>query len=171
MKAQGQHVTYELHTLGWKAFQDLCLTIVKEVFGQNSQMNAYVKDLGKDIIYIGHWIDKNGKQREGLTLVQCKHSCDSNKKLVPSDVSGEIEKVRKIHLKEPVNTYTIMTNMEVTGDNETKIKDKFKLETGISNIEIYANVWINRAIHDNCSLRMSVPRIYGLGDLSQILDE
>ena len=34
---QASNVTYELHTLGWKAFQDLCISVTSEVLGQTVQ--------------------------------------------------------------------------------------------------------------------------------------
>ena len=34
---QASGVTYELHSLGWKAFQQLCVSIVSEVWGQSVQ--------------------------------------------------------------------------------------------------------------------------------------
>lgn len=171
MTIQGQHVTYELHTLGWKAFQDLCLAIMKEVLGQTCQMNAYVKDLGKDIIYKGPWIHENGSKREGLTVVQCKHSSDLNKKLTPGLITKEIEKIKELNKIETINTYILMTNMEVTGKNEASIRKSITENVKIENVDIFANVWLNQTILESCKLRMMVPRIYGLGDLSQILDE
>ena len=36
-KAQATELCYELHTLGWKAFQNLCITAIGEVFGQTVQ--------------------------------------------------------------------------------------------------------------------------------------
>ena len=35
----------------------------------------------------------------------------------------------------------------------------------------FGSTWISQQIRENRRLRMLVPRVYGLGDLSQILDE
>jgi hypothetical protein len=44
-KAQAAEPNYELHTLGWKAFQDLCATILAEVMGQTiEQDNRVIHD-------------------------------------------------------------------------------------------------------------------------------
>ncbi|MDD2230143.1 MAG: hypothetical protein PHY48_12100 [Candidatus Cloacimonetes bacterium] len=144
---------------------------MKEVLGQTCQMNAYVKDLGKDIIYKGPWIHENGSKREGLTVVQCKHSSDLNKKLTPGLITKEIEKIKELNKIETINTYILMTNMEVTGKNEASIRKSITENVKIENVDIFANVWLNQTILESCKLRMMVPRIYGLGDLSQILDE
>src|SRR5690606_24934180 len=42
---------------------------------------------------------------------------------------------------------------------------------GVKQVLILGSTWINQHIHENKNLRMHVPRMYGLGDLSQILDE
>lgn len=39
-KAQGLEVSYELHSLGWRALQNLCTTIMAEVFGQTATRRA-----------------------------------------------------------------------------------------------------------------------------------
>ncbi|MEH6735210.1 MAG: hypothetical protein V7690_11260 [Shewanella sp.] len=37
-------LTYELHSLGWKAFQQLCATVLSEVLGQTVQVFSEVND-------------------------------------------------------------------------------------------------------------------------------
>src|SRR5260370_638794 len=37
-QVQATHVGYELHSLGWKGFQDLCGSVTAEVLGQTVQM-------------------------------------------------------------------------------------------------------------------------------------
>lgn len=37
LKVQATEITYELHSLGWKAFQDLCVTVISDIFGQTVQ--------------------------------------------------------------------------------------------------------------------------------------
>ncbi len=52
-KVQASDVTYELHTLGWKAFQSLCVTIVGEIWGQSIQSFFDSKDGGRDGAFYG----------------------------------------------------------------------------------------------------------------------
>jgi hypothetical protein len=42
---------------------------------------------------------------------------------------------------------------------------------GVKGFRCFESNWINQQIRDNKRLRMLVPRVYGLGDLSEILDE
>src|SRR5262249_15891914 len=54
---------------------------------------------------------------------------------------------------------------------EKEIRSNFLSIKGIEKFLLFGNEWITNKIKENARLRMLVPRIYGLGDLSQILDE
>ena len=64
-KVQASEVTYELHTLGWKAFQTLCVTIAGEVWGQTIQSFFDSHDGGRDGAFQGTWKSKSGEVFEG----------------------------------------------------------------------------------------------------------
>ena len=74
---QSQLVGYELHSLGWKAFQDLCSTIMSEVLGQTVQSFLPTHDGGRDGAFHGVWVPTQSQRHEGSFTVQCKFS--SNK--------------------------------------------------------------------------------------------
>jgi hypothetical protein len=170
MLAQSQQVTFELHTLGWRAFQDLCFTVLREEFGQTCNMLTYVNDLGQDIIFKGTWEpykqDKNG----GVFVFQCKHTSHNLNSLTKGLLEKEISKLTKLNKNKFIKAYYILTNMIVSGDHEKTIREEIIKECKIPNIFIYGKTWFDRTIQENRKLRMLVPRIYGLGDLSQILD-
>src|ERR1039457_6279953 len=63
-----------------------------------------------------------------------------------------------------------MTNAGVSGAQAEQIEDLFR-NTGVRHILLLGSTWICQQIHESKRLRMLVPRVYGLGDLSQILDE
>jgi hypothetical protein len=44
-------------------------------------------------------------------------------------------------------------------------------QAGVRHVLTLGSTWISDQIRENKRLRMMVPRVYGLGDLSQILDE
>lgn len=44
-------------------------------------------------------------------------------------------------------------------------------QAGVKHVLIFGSTWINQQVRARKNLRMHVPRMYGLGDLSQILDE
>ncbi|MET7714838.1 hypothetical protein [Streptomyces sp. NPDC005407] len=46
---------FALHTLGWRAFQDLCAAVLREVWGQSVQTFADSNDGGRDGAFHGTW--------------------------------------------------------------------------------------------------------------------
>ena len=68
------------------------------------------------------------------------------------------------------DVYVLMTNAGVSGKQEAQIKKQL-IEAGVKHVLIYGATWIEDQIRESTRLRMLVPRVYGLGDLSQILDE
>ena len=66
--------------------------------------------------------------------------------------------------------YVLMTNAGVSGKQEAQIRKQL-IGAGVKHLLICGATWIEDQIKESTRLRMLVPRIYGLGDLSQILDE
>jgi len=170
-KAQASEVDYELHTLGWKSFQDLCATIIADVFGQTFQSFLPSRDGGRDGAFTGRWENTREGGIEGSYTVQCKYSNKANKNLSVSDLTDEINKAKRIAKKGLGANYVLITNMGISGILDEKLQQIFTDIPGIGWFASYGRDWITLHIRENSRLRMLVPRIYGLGDLSQILDE
>ena len=66
--------------------------------------------------------------------------------------------------------YVLMTNARLTARTEEKIDEELR-HRGIRQCLVLGSTWINETIAESPRLRMLVPRLYGLGDLTQILDE
>ena len=49
--------SFELHTLGWRAFQDLCAVVIRTVWGQSVLVFADSNDAGRDGAFYGIWHD------------------------------------------------------------------------------------------------------------------
>jgi energy-coupling factor transporter ATP-binding protein EcfA2 len=154
------HADFALHTLGWKAFQDLCACIAQEVLSRPVEIYAEAKDGGQDAVF--YTADKT-------TTIQCKFSSDT-KGLVPSDLSSEDQTVKKLVAKGLADTYVVMTSKTVLGPNVVKIKDNLR-KLGVRKPHVFGKQFITLAIQRNAKLRALIPRVYGLGDLSTILDE
>ncbi len=168
---QGQEVSYELNTLGWKAFQDLCLTIVSELFGQSVQSFSPVKDGGRDGAFHGTWEEKPDVKISGATVIQCKYTSSRDKTITLSSLKDELKKARILARKGLANNYILMTDHKVLGPTEEKISKAFLNILQIKEFRLFGGEWITRKIKESSRLRMLVPRVYGLGDLSQVLDE
>lgn len=170
-KVQATEVAYELHTLGWKAFQNLCVTVTSEVWGQTVQSFFDSRDGGRDGAFHGKWKPKNGVAFEGAFTAQCKFTAKADKQLQLSDLKDELNKARHLAARGLCDNYFLFTNARLTGVSEATIRDAFLKLPGIKHFAAYGTDRISLIIRESSRLRMLVPRIYGLGDLGQILDE
>ena len=90
--------------------------------------------------------------------------------LTPSGLSEEAEKAKALVQQGICDTYILMTNANITGRSNRNIRKLFE-DVGVKHVRIFEVSWLTRQIVGNKRLRMLVPRVYGLGDLSEILDE
>jgi hypothetical protein len=170
-KVQSSEIAYELHSLGWKAFQNLCATIVTEIWGQTIQTFFDSYDGGRDGAFNGEWKAKDGEIYSGSFTVQCKFTSKSDKSIILSDLTDEIGKAARLAKKGLADNYFLFTNTKLVGVNDESIKDRFESIPELKKCTIFGKERISQIIHESSRLRMLVPRVYGLGDLSQILDE
>lgn len=161
---------YDLHRLGWNSFQQLCLTLAREVLGQTVQSFLDSNDAGRDGAFAGSWTPAPAQQLSGNFVIQCKFSSKVGHLLTKSEMTGEMPKVHKLVAEGLCDIYVLMTNAGVSGKQEAKIRSDL-IGAGAKHVLIYGSTWIEDQIKENTRLRMLVPRLYGLGDLSQILDE
>ena len=161
---------YDLHNLGWNSFQRLCLTIVREILGQTVESFLDSNDGGRDGAFSGKWNPTGQESLSGTCVIQCKFTSMVNYALKPSDLSDELTKVRRLVKQSRCDSYILMTNAGLSGSSAEKIEAAFR-DAGAEHVVLFGSTWIGQQICENKSLRMLVPRVYGLGDLSQILDE
>ena len=166
-RAQGSLVALELHTLGWKAFQDLCAQVCEEVLKQTVSIYREAQDGGQDAVFLTAPV--NGKEI-GVGTVQCKFSATSNRRLRPSDLLKEEETVRELVSKGEATSYVLMTSMGVDAPVAAKLRKRL-FSLGVAKPHVLGREFLTWAIRRSSRLRALVPRVYGLGDLSTILDE
>lgn len=170
---------YELHKLGWRAFQDLCGVVLQEVLGQTFTIFADTNDVGQDGAFHGLWTvpaDEPNKELENFTyrrmpvVVQCKFSVDPSGTLTPSDLDDELAKIEDLHKRGQCDGYMVLTNLRVTGRTHAWFVEEVR-RRGPEVTAILPGSWICAQIEKNWNLRRYVPRVYGLGDLTSILDD
>lgn len=161
---------YALYNLGWSSFQQLCLTITREILGQTVESFLDSGDGGRDGAFAGRWRHTDQENLSGTFVIQCKYTSKSGYNLQMSDLDDELGKIQKLVLNNLCDSYVLITNAGVSGVLAGKIKAKLK-SLGVKGILVLGSTWLNQQILENKRLRMLVPRVYGLGDLSQILDE
>lgn len=170
-KAQAGEVTYELHSLGWKGFQDLCATITAEIWGQTVQGFFDSQDGGRDGAFYGTWQPKGGESYKGSFAIQCKYTSAADKQIRPSDLADELTKAKRLGAKGLADNYFLFTNAHLKGTTSEKLTEMFQAVSGIKRFAAFGSESISRFIRESSRLRMLVPRVYGLGDLGQIFDE
>jgi adenylylsulfate kinase-like enzyme len=161
---------YNLHNLGWHSFQQLCLAIAREILGQTVESFLDSADAGRDGAFAGVWKPLQGEALSGRFVIQCKFTSKRDKNLSLPDVKDEVAKARKLVEDDRCDCYILMTNAGLSGSISEDVEGLFK-DAGVKQVRSFGSTWICQQIQESKRLRMLVPRIYGLGDLSQILDE
>lgn len=104
----------------------------------------------------------------GAFVIQCKHTSLAHAPLGVADLKKEIEKVRALAAKQPCH-YVLMTNRQVTAPAEEKIRTAIEALPGVGRCLVLAETWIEDTVDAHPRLLRMVPRLYGIGDLSQIV--
>ena len=84
---------YDLHCLGWHSFQQLCLTVSREILGQTAESFLDSSDAGKDGAFAGVWASAGGESLSGRFVIQCKFTGKRDKTLSAADLADDAERV------------------------------------------------------------------------------
>jgi hypothetical protein len=156
---------YALHQLGWKAFQDLCIAIAEDRLKRPIQVFLPTNDAGRDGAFRGAW----DGDLEGESTIQCKYTSKPDSALTPSQLNSELEKVSFLARRGLAKDYVILTNHTISGQSDLAIRDAFQ-KVGAGRCRVFGRDWILQQINSSPALRMMVPRLYGLADLTSLLD-
>jgi hypothetical protein len=109
---------FQLHSLGWKAFQDLCLTVLSDQLGQAVQRYSTSNDGGRDGAFVGEWNPTNALSLTGETVVQCKYTNRRDATLTISEFQDEFAKAKNLWQRRHRDNYIVLTNYRVTAEFE-----------------------------------------------------
>lgn len=165
---QAIEVNYQLGSLGWKAFQDLCGMILAEVLGQTFQTYGPGHDGGRDGAFRGTWRVVDGAELSGAFTAQCKFTA-KEAPLSKALLREDLLKAALLARRGLADVYLLMTNHTVTGEAAAEIEEAFRA-AGVKQFRIFGSERITKFIIESPRLRRLVPRVYGLGDLTQIID-
>lgn len=165
--AQGPLTDYALHTLGWKSFQDLCVAIAQECLQRPIESFLPSRDGGRDGAFVGRWQDEASDRK---STIQCKFTSKPSATLSLANVNLELTKAKRLAAKGLAEDYVLLTNFGISGDSAAAISAAFEA-VGVKECLLLGRDWITQQIKESSRLRVMVPRVYGLGDLSEILDE
>jgi hypothetical protein len=166
--AQGSHVYLALHTLGWKAFQDLCAQICEVVLNRPVSIYREAQDGGQDAAFSMQAVAPSTGPTGGT--VQCKFVSSPTKRLKIQDLDGELDNIRDLVGAGLADTYYFITSMGVDAPVAAAIRAQLQ-SLGVRDVEVFGREWITLKVRESARLRALVPRLYGIGDLSVILEE
>src|SRR5258705_7910959 len=158
-------MAYDLGSLGWKAFQDLCCAVAAEVLKRPVQTFLGSRDGGRDAAFLGTW---DGPEGTAKSTIQIKYVGGADPRLTLGRLSDELAKAETLAAEGLAEDYIIITNAGVSGEAEREICAAFGAR-GVTTCRVFHDGWIIQRIKESARLRMLVPRIYGIGDLSQII--
>ena len=161
---------FRLETLGWKSFQDLCGTIASTLMGQGNQVFSQGVDGGRDGAFSFDWSPSEGFMLSGNTVIQCKHFSSADKGVTPSTIYEELDKIDLLVKRGLCENYVLMSNGKLSAISADNIQNAIKAK-GVKECLVFGGEWIEQKILEDRKLRALVPRMYGLGDLSEIIDE
>ena len=164
-QAHGYQIDFALHTLGWKAFQDLSAQVMEEELNCTVSVYREAQDGGQDAVFLA-----KSSNRTVVATVQCKFSGKREQRLKPSDITGELEHVEQLVTKGMASVYYFITSMGIDADVAHQIRERLST-MGVVEPHVLGKEWLLGKIRASARLRALVPRVYGLGDLSTIIDE
>src|SRR5258708_7669652 len=94
--AQAGNVSFELHTLGWEGFQNLCGHVVREILGQTVTIFSPSNDAGQDGAFQGVWQRTKKEVFSGRFVIQCKFTSRRDEHLSLGDLKEEMVKAEKL---------------------------------------------------------------------------
>jgi|GEM_PF-193397 len=170
-EVQGAERDYAFHTLGWLQFQRLCETVLVDELGQTVQSFEPGRDGGRDAAFYGTWKPSGALSLSGTFAFQIKYTREIQTHLTFGVLAKEIEKANALVREGLCDHYFVITNLRLTGEKESELRKELKDEIGCETVIIFGASWLTAKIIDSSQLRMLVPRVYGLGDLTEIVDE
>ncbi|MEK0265965.1 hypothetical protein QT383_06605 [Stenotrophomonas rhizophila] len=161
-------MTFDLTKLGWKAFQDLANAVAAEILKRPVQTFLGSNDGGRDGAFLGTWVGDDGQSVK--STVQCKFMAKPGANLTLANLKDELPKVQRLVKEGLAEDYVVLTNAGVSGEADKDICAAFEA-VGVKRCQVFGGSWIEQQLDENVRLRMLVPRIYGIGDLSHIITD
>ena len=159
---------FNLEALGWKNFEDLALTIVRHQYEVPIRKFSAGPDGGRDGAAI--LVGQTDQPVPGRSIaIQCKHS-STRRSLTLASFKSELRKIKRLVSEGLSDIYFLITNLRLSGRSDAAIYRAIRA-CGVQQVHIIGRDTIEHLLTEDKTLRALVPRVYGLGDFSEILDE
>jgi Restriction endonuclease len=162
---------YDLHSLGWHSFQQLCLTIAREILGRTVESFLDSNDGGRDGAFTGIWSPHGHESFRGRFVIQCKFTSKRDYNLRASDLSDELAKAKRLVDDGRCDCYILLTNAGLSGREAEKIENLYKragakqvccmVRSGCASRFRRANAsgcWVNHGVRHNTHYNLLTPR-------------
>lgn len=157
---------FALEDLGWASFQDLAMAYAEDLLGAPVTTYARTWDGGVDGEQAVFGPKASG---DGATwAIQAKHTGQGGP-LAAADLKADYATLAAL-VAEGFNAYLLITNHSVSRLAYRAIRGQV-LAAGFNTFRVQGRHQLVRRIRSSSRLRMMAPRVYGIGDLSLILDE
>ncbi|MBN1628914.1 MAG: hypothetical protein JW990_04060 [Thermoleophilia bacterium] len=146
------------------------MQVLRVVLGETCSRFRPGPDAGRDGWFKGIASGKLVDEAElrGNFVVQCKHTSDAHNPLSLSHLNDEVKKVTALAAGGGCH-YLLMTNRQVSAGGEMEIREAFEKIPGVGKCLVLNETWVEDTVDAHPRLLRLVPRLYGIGDLSQIL--
>lgn len=168
---QSTEPDFAFHTLGWYQFQNLCATILSDVLGQTVQVAATGKDAGIDARFQGTWVAQSGEAFTGSFVAQAKYCRYAGRAFSMAVLGADVKKLSSLVERNLCDNYFVFSNYTISFENKLKFEKEIREASGVRTATIFGPDQLTKWIRESHRLRLLVPRVYGLGDLTQIVDE
>ena len=113
-QAQGPWADLALHTLGWKAFQDLSAHICEEILRRPVEIYREALDGGQDAAFFSRVRLSSTETLEGT--VQCKFTSEPRRSFKLSDATDEEDNIKRLVLEGHADFYARALKMGLLPD-------------------------------------------------------
>src|SRR5665213_2739435 len=122
-RAEGPWTDLALHSIGWRAFQDLCSQVCEEVLQRPVEIFREAQDGGQDAVF---FVPSTDGRATYTGSVQCKHSSNSSQHLKVGDLTPELKHVEELVAAGQAHTYIFMTSMSVDAPVALQLRAKLQ---------------------------------------------
>jgi hypothetical protein len=148
-RAEGPWSDLALHSIGWKAFQDLCSQVCEVALQRPVEIFREAQDGGQDAVFL---ITTNASDPSATGSIQVKHSTDPAKKLRLNDLTPELEHVKELVTLGQAHTYMLMTSMSVDAPVALEIRKKL-MQLGVRKPHVLGKQYLVRSIRSSANPR------------------
>ncbi|MGY3131084.1 hypothetical protein ACVWZM_001766 [Bradyrhizobium sp. USDA 4501] len=118
--------------MGWKAFQQLRVSVASEIWGQTVQGFFDSHDGGRDGAFYGTWTSNKGETFTGNFTVQRKFSQKPHRHLRLTFLKDELAKAARLASRGLADNYFLFTNMRLTATTDETVRAVFEAIPGLN---------------------------------------